>query len=124
MFRPIHAPALDRIAVGLSGLCVLHCIATVALVSVLSTAGSFLANPLIHEVGLAGAIGLAAVALRQGYMAHGAQRPAIVGVAGLVLMGLGLMVPHGWIEVAVTISGVSLIATAHLLNARSRSVPG
>jgi len=121
MPRSFHMPSLDRVAVGLSGLCLLHCVATVVLLSVLSAAGTFLTNPAIHEVGLFGAIVLAAVALGQGYVAHGAPRPTLVGIAGLSMMALGLVVPHGWAEVAATVCGVSLIAAAHLMNARIKA---
>lgn len=109
---------LDRVAVGLSGLCVLHCVASVVLVSALSVLGDALGDPLIHRVGLAAAMLLAAVALGQGYRAHRAAAPALVGMAGVALMALGLVVSHGLAEVAATVAGVSLLAAAHLLNTR------
>ena len=121
MPRALHIPALDRFAVGLSGLCIVHCVLSVVLVSMLSTAGTFLTDPSFHEVGLAGAVMLGAVALGQGYAAHRAVRPAIVGVVGLALMTTGLIVEHGWPEVAVTIAGVVVLAVAHLMNARART---
>ena len=58
---------LDRVAVGLSGLCVVHCVASIVVVSILSSAGTFLTSPAIHEFGLAGAVLLGAFALWQGY---------------------------------------------------------
>lgn len=102
-------------------MCVVHCVATVVLVSLLSTAGNFLANPAFHEFGLVGAIAIGAVALRQGYAAHGALRPALVGGVGLALMATGLVVPDGLAEVATTIAGVSILAIGHLLNARAHA---
>lgn len=112
---------LDRMAVGLSGLCVLHCVLSVVLVASLSLSGSFLADPRIHEFGLIGAVLLAAIALWQGYARHRAVGPARVGLAGLALMTIGLLVPHGWLEVVVTIAGVSVLAYAHLMNSRARA---
>ena len=120
MPRTLHIPALDRMAVGLSGLCVLHCLLSVVLVSLMSTAGTFLTDPSIHQAGLAGAVMLGALALGQGYLTHRAIRPALVGIAGLTLMATGLIVEHGWPEVAVTITGVVVLAAAHLLNASAR----
>lgn len=121
MPRRFHIPALDRMAVGLSGLCVIHCVLSVIFVALLSGAGTFLANPLIHRVGLLGAVLLATFALGQGYMAHRATRPALIGLVGIGLMTLGLFVPHGWAEVAATVAGVSVLAAAHLMNATARS---
>ena len=114
-------PLLDRVAVGLSGLCVVHCVASIVVVSVLSSAGTFLTSPAIHEFGLAGAVLLGAFALWQGYSAHRRRRPAMVGVVGLTLMACGLIVPHGWAEVVATVAGVSVLAGAHLMNARARA---
>ena len=121
MARSFHVPALDRMAVGLSGLCVVHCLITVVFVALLSGAGTFLTNPLIHRFGLLGAILLAAFALGQGYLSHRALRPAVIGMTGIALMTLGLFAPHGWGEVAATVAGVCVLATAHLMNARARA---
>ena len=121
MPRNFHTPSLDRMAVGLSGLCVLHCVLSVVLVAMLSGAGTFFTDPLIHRFGLLGAVVLAALALGQGYRTHRATRPALVGLAGLALMTIGLFAPHGWAEVAATVAGVIVLATAHLMNARARA---
>lgn len=117
---PHRIPVLDRVAVGLSGLCVLHCVASVVLVSALSVAGDALGDPVFHRVGLGAAMLLAAVALGQGYRAHRALRPALIGVTGVALMALGLVVPHGLAEVIATVAGVTILAAAHLLNTRVR----
>ncbi len=121
MSRNSHSPSLDRVAVGLSGLCIVHCILSVLVVAMLSGAGTFLTDPIIHRVGLFGAVVLATVALGQGFRAHRALLPALVGLVGIGLMTLGLFAPHGWGEVAATVAGVSVLATAHLMNARARA---
>lgn len=117
----MRSPNLDRMAVGLSGLCVLHCIASVVLVSLLSALGDVLGDPIIHRAGLAAAMLLAGIALGQGYRTHRALRPALVGMAGVALMALGLVVTHGVAEVAATVVGVMLLAAAHLMNMRVRT---
>jgi MerC mercury resistance protein len=121
MPRRFHTATLDRMAVGLSGLCVLHCVLSVALIAMLSGAGTVLTDPIIHKLGLGGAVILAGVALRQGYLSHGAKMPLGIGLVGLALMALGLVVPHGWPEVAATVAGVTVLAAAHLMNARARA---
>jgi hypothetical protein len=47
---PTHR--LDRMAIGLSGLCLVHCVATTVLLALLASAGGVLGAPIIHEVGL------------------------------------------------------------------------
>jgi hypothetical protein len=114
---------LDRIAIFLSGLCLVHCVATLLFVTLLASAGSFfLADPRIHEYGLAIAILLAATALLRGVMRHRRLLPIGLGLIGLSLMGAGLMVEHGIWEAVVTISGVLFVAVAHRMNTRGRVI--
>ena len=70
---------LDRIAMGLSGLCVVHCIGTALLVGLLASAGGILGSPVIHEVGLTIAMMIGAFALGRGVREHGLMLPAAVG---------------------------------------------
>ncbi len=121
MPRKLPTTSLDSAAIGLSGLCVLHCVLSVVLVAMLSGTATFLTDPIIHKAGLVGAVLLAAVALRQGYLSHGARMPLGVGLCGLTLMALALFVPHGWPEVVMTVAGVTVLAVAHLMNARARA---
>jgi hypothetical protein len=109
---------LDRIAIAVSGLCLVHCIATTVLLTVISSAGGLL-NPAIHEVGLALAIGMGTFALIKGVMSHGYMAPAIVGAFGLGIMSGALSLPHGDFEIFWTLVGVSLVALGHDLNHRA-----
>ena len=63
MLLSISTSRLDRFAMSLSGLCLVHCLGTAVLLAFLSAAGGFLGAPVIHEVGLTLAMLLAAVAL-------------------------------------------------------------
>ena len=119
MIAPRALPGLDRIAIAISGLCVIHCFATAILVAMVSAAGHALGAPIVHEVGLAIAIGLAIVALGRGAIAHGRLLPATFGLGGIVLMAAAVLGPHGPTELALTLSGVALLATGHLLNRRA-----
>jgi len=51
---------------GLSGLCLVHCVATAILLGVLASAGGLLGQPIVHEVGLSLAMIIGAVALGRG----------------------------------------------------------
>src|SRR5688572_13521562 len=55
--------AIDRLAIGLTGLCLVHCVASAVLVMVLSAAGGALLDPRIHEIGLVLAILLGVIGL-------------------------------------------------------------
>jgi hypothetical protein len=107
---------LDRLAMGLSGLCVVHCLATAVLVGLFATAGGLLQSAWIHEGGLALALVLGAVALGRGAMAHGMLLPVAIGSLGLGVMSGALALPHGGDEVVYTIVGVGLLAFGHSLN--------
>ena len=44
---------LDRVGITLSGLCLVHCLAGLVLVTVLGVGGQWMLDPAIHRVGLA-----------------------------------------------------------------------
>jgi len=113
-------PQLDRVAMGLSGLCVVHCLASAVLVALASTVGGMLLNPLFHEVGLTIAIGLGAVALGRGIFEHGYMAPAVTGSFGLGIMAGAMSLPHGnGGETLWTLVGVAILALGHDLNRRA-----
>jgi hypothetical protein len=110
---------IDRVAIGLSGLCLVHCLASTILLAVLASAGGLLLSPAIHEVGLLLAIGLGLVALGRGIIEHGFMMPAAVGGLGLGVMAGALSLPHDGAEVVYTIVGVAILALGHDLNRRA-----
>jgi hypothetical protein len=109
---------LDRAGVVLSGLCAVHCLLSILLVSVLGIGGEVLLAPAIHEAGLALAIMVGAVTLGLGVLRHGQTGPILAGACGIVLMATALFVGHGLREAMLTICGVALVATAHIRNLR------
>ena len=107
---------LDRLAIGLSGLCAVHCIATAIFLSVMATAGGFLGNPLIHEVGLILAMILGAAALGSGAVRHRHLVPLAIGATGIGIMAWAMSLHEtGW-EPVFTILGVGILAFGHRLN--------
>ena len=109
---------LDRAGILLSGLCALHCLLGIVLVSVLGLGGQALLAPEIHEIGLALAIGVGAITLGLGMRRHGRPAPLVIGACGIALMTAALGVEHGLPEALLTIAGVALVATAHIQNLR------
>ena len=107
---------LDRLATGLSGLCLVHCLASAVLLGLLSAAGSALGAAWIHEVGLSLAMMLGAIALGRGVMEHGFMMPSAVGALGLGVMAGALTLPHDGSEALYTVIGVGILALGHELN--------
>jgi hypothetical protein len=107
---------LDRIAMGLSGLCLVHCLATAVLLGLLSAAGGILGQPIIHEVGLTLAMILGSVALGRGIVQHGFMMPSAIGALGLGVMAGALSLPHNGTEALYTVIGVMILALGHRLN--------
>ena len=113
---------LDRLAIGLSGLCLVHCIATSVVLALVSAAGGILFSHIFHQVGLGLAISLGALALGRGVLDHGYIAPAAVGAFGLGMMAGALALPHdaaGGGEALWTVLGVGVLAFGHDLNYRA-----
>ena len=107
---------LDRFAMGLSGLCLVHCLATSVLLALLASAGGMLGAPIIHEIGLTLAMVMGAIALGRGILEHGYSMPSAVGGLGLGVMAGALTLPHDGTEALYTIVGVGILALGHRLN--------
>jgi hypothetical protein len=107
---------LDRIAIGLSGVCLVHCLATAVLLGLVSAAGGLIGAHWVHEVGLTLAMGLGAVALGRGILEHGFMMPSAVGGLGLGVMAGALTLSHDGGEALYTMVGVGILALGHRLN--------
>lgn len=116
--RPALRRWFDQAGIGLAGLCAVHCLLTVSIVSALGVGGHFLADPIIHRVGLLLAVFVAAVAIGWGAIKHRRRAPFVTAMMGLSFMGGALAVPHGPQEFVLTLIGVSLVTAGHLLNMR------
>lgn len=110
---------LDQAAIFLSGLCIVHCLATAMLVVMAVSATSALMSPAIHEIGLAVAVVLGVIALGLGALNHGRPLPLALGAVGIGLMAIAVAGPHGVAEIVLTMGGVVLVATGHILNRRA-----
>jgi hypothetical protein len=116
MAMALQTRGLDRLAIGLSGLCLVHCLATAVLLGMLSAAGGLLGSPMIHEAGLSFAMLLGAMALGKGIIDHGFMMPSAVGGLGLGVMAGALSLPHDGTEATYTVIGVGILALGHQLN--------
>ena len=109
----------DGLGLGIAGLCLVHCLATTLLLTVIASFGGVLLNPVIHEIGLLFAIIFGVIALGKGYRDHRVLLPSVVGSVGIAIMGGALTLPHGGAEILWTIFGVSVLAVGHVMNFRA-----
>ena len=109
---------LDRVGMMLSGLCAVHCVLGIVLVSLLGLGGGALLSPEIHRVGLVLAIVVGIATIGLGALRHGALGPLAIGSAGIALMASAIVAGHGLPEAVLTIAGVALVALAHMRNLR------
>lgn len=116
--RITTARVLDGSAVGLSGLCLVHCLALPVLAALLPAFGAWTHAEWVHVVIVLFAAPIAAFALAR--PAHG-QRPApalmALGGVGVALLALGAFGPRA-VETSVTVAGSLCLAAAHLWNWR------
>lgn len=118
---------LDRLGIGLAGLCLVHCLASALLLGLFAAAGGVLGSHLVHEAGLMLAMPLAALALVRGALRHGEWLPSSAGGLGIGIMAGALNLHHevtaggtDWLTVtAWTLAGVGLLALGHDLNRRA-----
>lgn len=109
---------IDKIAIGLSALCLVHCVAGIGLIFGMAGSGLALFSPDFHEWGFAIAALLAAGTFGYGYWRFGRTLPLAFGIPGIIAMGVALALPHSE-ELLATIIGVALLTIGHILNVRN-----
>jgi hypothetical protein len=108
---------LDASAVGLSGLCLAHCLAPPVAAAFLPVLGTWAEAEWVHLAFLAAAVPISTVALvRSG----GWKAPVVLGLAliGIGLLMSGALFANEGAELAMTVAGGLALATAHTLNWR------
>ncbi len=111
--------AVDRLAIGVSGLCLVHCIASAVFLTMLASAGGLLLDPGIHEIGLSIALALGVIGLGRGVFEHGFMMPSSIGGVGLGTMAGSLTLDHGGASTVYAVVGVLILALGHDLNRRA-----
>ena len=121
---------LDRAAIGLSGLCLLHCLALPIVVGALPALLPFVEGHL-HAQMLVVVVPLSVVAVAIGYSRHQSARVVLAVAVGLALLLFGATVAHNSLGVVAdrlfTVSGAIVLAAGHfyngLLSRRQRCAP-
>ena len=114
-------PWADRFAIGISTLCLVHCLAMPLILTVLPSLGvSFVADEKFHAWLVYIVIPTSVIALSVGCKQHKRGAIVIFGLCGLSLLIAALNVEamgldHDW-EQILTVMGTFLIAFAHIRN--------
>ncbi len=110
---------LDRAAVALSALCVVHCLTLPLLVAGLPILAEFVSGHL-HAQMLIIVVPLSVIALAIGYRRHRSRSVLVTGAIGMLLLIIGATLAHDVLGLLAdrlfTISGAFVLAAAHLQN--------
>jgi hypothetical protein len=114
---------LDRAAIGLSMLCVLHCLALpILLVLTPSLAALAVTNEYFHVVLLCLVLPTSVAALLLGCRRHRRWIVLYWGLAGIAVLSLAFLFGHDLLgeigEKALTVAGALLVTVGHILNFR------
>lgn len=114
---------LDSLAIALSGLCLVHCLALPALIALFPLLGaSLIDHQSFHQIILIGVVPTTTVALGAGYLRHRRLPIALLGLAGIAALAYAAFALHARhahdLETWVTVGGGLLLAFAHVLNFR------
>lgn len=108
---------MDRLAIGLSLMCTVHCFATpIILVLLPSLAALQLDNEQFHVWILAAVLPTSLLALSLGCKKHKQFNYMVLGIMGLCLMLSAIFVGNEAAEKALTLTGSAFIAVAHWFN--------
>ena len=120
--RAPPAPWLDGLAISLSAVCVMHCLALPVVFALLPALSQWLHLPdAIHAWLLGCAIPISLAVLGKSAHRYRAARGTLLrGIAGLSLMGVALLARSETLETIITVSGAVLLASAHVQNWRRR----
>jgi len=114
--KPHKTRWLDFASVGLSGLCVVHCLALPLIAAALPLAGALADAPWVHPLLVLIAAPLSLWAVHASKAWRRFPVVALVG-AGLILLALAAFIPAlSALDTALSVTGALMIAGAHLTN--------
>ena len=112
---------LDKAAVAISGLCLLHCLALPMLIAMLPFLGQFGAGH-FHIQMLIAVVPVSIIAFALGFRRHHSRSVVAWGGVGVLLLMVGGTIAHGSYGIVadrlLTICGALILAAAHYFNNR------
>lgn len=122
-FTTKMSSALDSLAIALSGLCLVHCLALPVLIALFPLLGvGLIDHESFHQVILIAVVPTTTIALGSGYIRHRYKRVAVLGIAGVAALVFAAFALHSLhahaMETWLTVAGGLMLAFAHVLNYR------
>ena len=113
---------IDGAAIGLSSLCLAHCLLFPLAVAALPLLASVLTLPeTVHEILALAAAPLSALAIAPVWRLHRRHEVSLLAVCGVgCLLAVAFLEPLATAETELTVAGAMMLATAHGLNWRFR----
>jgi hypothetical protein len=116
-----HDGILDRVAITLSGLCLVHCLLLPAIIVVLPLVSQF-SETHFHAQMLIVVVPVSLFAFGFAYRRHGNKAVIAWGIAGIAIMFVGGTVAHAnygiLADSLLTMAGSVILATSHYFNNR------
>lgn len=114
----------DRIAIALSAICIVHCLAVPVIVAILPIAAvSFGESEHFHGLMLWLVVPTSVLGFFLGYRLHGRMDLVLVAAAAIAILAAAAVWGHtAWteaVEVTVSVAGSLLLASAHWMNFRA-----
>jgi len=107
----------DKLAITLSMICVVQCLALPVIISMMPLLDIWwLSDSVLHPFLLIFVIPLTFYTLVPAYRRHGSTFPLIVAVPGLLFLMAGAFMEQTLMEKVLTVIGACLVAVAHLRN--------
>jgi len=111
----------DRIAIALSAICIVHCLAVTLLMALLPIAAIAVgADGHFHTLMLGLVIPSSVIGFYLGHRQHAKIGIGLVGLIGMVVLATAAIWGHGnwsgWVESSVSVLGSLILASAHWVN--------
>ena len=117
--------ALDASAVGLSGLCLIHCLALPLMAAALPLAGVVAEAEWVHRVFVAAAVFISGFAIFRSLTAKGGLLFPLTAATGLALLcAAAFAEPLHAFETPLTVLGALILAFAHIWRWTRHTPPG
>lgn len=114
----------DRIGIGVSGLCLIHCLFLPALILIVPAIGTLFVDDMTHVILYSMIVVSAVASFIPGYQLHRQFLPIICAVIGFLFISFATFLAHPWLghkwEAPIAICGSSVLILAHWLNHRSK----
>ena len=111
----------DRLALVISGACLVHCLAVPLLFALLPALTTVLDMPeALHLWLVVTAVPVSGYALVAGRNRNGPYLALVLGAVGLLLLMVGVLVVTEALEIVATVGGGLLLGGAHITNWRRR----